>query len=168
MVGTVLHVFWNYLFIIYLDWGIEGIGYTASITFCIELIGNIIITHFQKDLKESLDVSFFNPDVFINVYEYIRLGIPGTSIMLLDWGSYEILAIFSGFIGVKNQAVQIIMLNIMLFMFNIPFGFQIAACSVIGQLIGANNLVQAQRAESFIFKFSAFICLCIFILLSFF
>ena len=102
--GTVLHVGWNFLFVIHLDFGVVGAGLAASITNLIILIGNIIATGYKKNLCEATNVSFCDRSVFRNTSEYLRIGVPGSIIMLFDWGCYQILSILSGYIGVKEQA----------------------------------------------------------------
>ena len=121
--GTILHLGWNYLFVIHLDFGVIGAGLAASITNFIILMGNIIATRFLKDLSEATSVSFFERSVFRNTGEYLKIGVPGSVIMLFDWGCYQILSVLSGYIGVKEQAAQIILWNIMTIMWQIPFGF---------------------------------------------
>ena len=52
-------------------------------------------------------------------------------------------------------------------MFNVVFGFQIATCSIIGQLIGANNIQLAKKVERLSFMFSSTVNFSIFMILSF-
>jgi len=52
-------------------------------------------------------------------------------------------------------------------MFNVVFGFQIATCSIIGQLIGANNIQLAKKIERLAFMFSTTVFFVIFMILSF-
>lgn len=59
------------------------------------------------------------------------------------------------------------MTNIVKVMFNVVFGFQIATCSIIGQLIGANNIRLAKKIERLSFMFSSTVNFTIFIILSF-
>lgn len=132
IVSTFLHIGWNYLFIIKLKLGVVGIGFTATLSNLFLLIGNIIMTHCCSDLKEALQVTICNKDVFNNLCEYLTLGVPGIFIMMSTWGSYEILNILSGFLGVKNQACQVILNNIKILLYNLPMGIQMAACGIIG------------------------------------
>ena len=100
--GTVLHVGWNFLFVIYLDYGVVGAGLSASITNFIIMTGNMLATIYQKDMTEATSVSFFDGRVFKNTGEYLKIGVPGSVIMQFDWGCYQILSVFSGYIGVKE------------------------------------------------------------------
>ena len=100
--GTVLHVGWNFLFVIYLDYGVVGAGLSASITNFIILVSNLLATIYQIDMAEATSVSFCDGRVFRNTSEYLKIGLPGSVIMIFDWGCYQILSIFSGYIGVKE------------------------------------------------------------------
>ena len=53
-------------------------------------------------------------------------------------------------------------------LFNIPFGFQLASCAIIGQLIGNNKLDQAIFADKVIFRFSIVLDLIVFTCVSYF
>lgn len=166
IIGTFLHILWNYLFIIKLKLGVIGIGYTATLSDLFLLLGNIFMTYLCSDLKDALKISICNKEVYKNICEYLKIGIPGIFIMMSAWGSYEILNILSGFLGVHNQACQVILCNIQILLFNIPFGIQISACGIIGRLIGASQLQQAQRSERVIFIFSFFLNILVFLLFS--
>lgn len=102
--GTVLHVGWNYLFVIHLNYGVVGAGMAASLTNYLILMGNVIATRYQKDLQEATKVPFFDRSVFRNTCEYLKIGAPSSVIMLFDWGCYQILSVMAGYIGVKEQA----------------------------------------------------------------
>ena len=52
IVVTIFHVLWSYLFLIYLDYGIKGIGVSSFITNLFGLILNIYYTEREKDETE--------------------------------------------------------------------------------------------------------------------
>lgn len=144
LVGTVLHAGWTFLFVKHLSYGAAGAGVAASITNLTILAGNLLVSRLQDSMKEALSVSCCDPAVFRNIGEYLRIGIPGSVIMIFDWGCYQILSLLSGYLGVKEQAAQIILWNTMSIMWQIPFGFQIASCAFVGQQIGAGELQKAK------------------------
>jgi Na+-driven multidrug efflux pump len=108
-----MHVAWNYLLVVKLDQGVIGTGIAACLTNAFILAGNIHVTNIQPSLKEALDVKLFDPKVFENIYQYLQIGFPSMVIMFLDWTSFQILSMLSGYIGVTEQACQIILWNIM-------------------------------------------------------
>ena len=83
-------------------------------------------------MKEANSVSICDREVYEDLGAYLVVGVPGTFIMMSDWGSYEVLNLLSGILGVHNQACQVILSNIQILMFNMPFGIQISTCGIIG------------------------------------
>ena len=68
------------------------------------------------------------------------------------------MGIFSGLIGVTDQAVNTVIITLIALMFMIPVGIQSAAAALIGEYIGAN---QMRIAKSY-FKLMSF---CVFFLI---
>ena len=56
----------------------------------------------------------------------------------------------AGFLGVVPQAANIIILNIGLLFFQIPYGIQSAGCALVGQQIGAAKIYEAKKYYKFI------------------
>ena len=54
------------------------------------------------------------------------------------------MGILSGLIDVNNQAVNTILVTLIAIMFMIPVGIQSAACALVGEQIGANQVVNAR------------------------
>lgn len=67
IVGTIMHVGWNYILVVKLGQGVIGTGIAACITNAFILAGNIHVTRIQPSLSEALDVKLFNPKVFENI-----------------------------------------------------------------------------------------------------
>ena len=44
---------------------------------------------------------------------YLKIGIPNMTIIVLDWTCFEISSLLAGILGVKEQAVNIILLNLL-------------------------------------------------------
>lgn len=101
-ISTFLHIGWNYLFIIKLNLGIIGVGCSASVSNLTQFLGNVYMTHHSSDMKEALKVSLCQKEVWQNFGQYLMIGIPGIVIMMMAWGSYEILNIMAGILGVHN------------------------------------------------------------------
>jgi Na+-driven multidrug efflux pump len=64
--------------------------------------------------------------------------------LCLEWWAFEAMVIMSGYIGVNEQAAQIILLNIVGLMFFLALGLQQAASSNIGHEIGRKNIEKAK------------------------
>jgi Na+-driven multidrug efflux pump len=63
-------------------------------------------------LKPANNISIFNKKVYSNIKEYLTIGIPNMIVLILDWTCFEISSIMAGLLGVNEQAVNIILLNL--------------------------------------------------------
>jgi Na+-driven multidrug efflux pump len=74
----------------------------ATITsFC-----NCFFTNLYCSRIKELESSFFWPtwtELTSDLPAYFKVGIPSAVMLMLDWGSFEILAIFSGLMGVAEN-----------------------------------------------------------------
>lgn len=123
--GTVLHVGWNCLFVLVLKWGVTGTGLAATLTNLLILIGNIIVTNRAAGLEDALAVKLCAPSVIqpSELKKQLRIGLPMMLIMFMDFTSFQVMTLFAGDLGVDQQACHIILLNILTFCYQIPFGF---------------------------------------------
>ena len=127
VVCTVLHILWNYIFVIYFDLEIIGTAIAMFITNFSILIGCIWITNHQWDLQEALRVKLDDPFVFKFMWDYWKMAIPTMAVLLLDFATFEVMTIFSGYFGVPEQAACVILMNIYSILYNVSVGFQTVA-----------------------------------------
>ena len=74
-----------------------------------------------------------------------------------EWWASEIFTLFSGIIGVRELAVMTIVNSVNYFLFQVALGLQEAASSLIGNCIGAGNVVLAKRFYRLMLKSSLII-----------
>ena len=55
------------------------------------------------------------------------------AIIVLDWGCFEITTLMAGYIGVNEQATQILLLNILYVLSQFPYGLQQSSSYLIGK-----------------------------------
>ena len=81
-----------------LNYGIYGTGLADFTTFSFRLILLVIFTKREKDL----DQTSVWPDkrTFQGLLDYIKIGIPSTFMVCLDWWAWELNLFFSGYFGV--------------------------------------------------------------------
>jgi multidrug resistance protein, MATE family len=65
-----------------------------------------------------------------------------------EWWAFELLAIFSGYISVASLAAEVVIINIVSFVFMMPLGISFAASSLTGNYIGQGNIPLAKRFAS--------------------
>ncbi len=61
---------------------------------------------------------------------------PSACMVCFEWWAFEILAIFSGYISVAALAAEVVIINIVSFIFMMPLGISFAASSLTGNYIG--------------------------------
>jgi len=123
--------------------GIEGIGYASSISNLSVYMSLIMYTHTTPSIQEAVQMP--NARTFQGLYEYLTLGVPLAMMLCLEWWAFEAMVLMSGYIGVDEQATQIILLNIIGLCFFLALGLQQAATSCIGHEIGVGNVAQAKK-----------------------
>ena len=74
----------------------------------------------------------------------MSLGIPSAMMLCLEWWAYEVMTLMSGYIGVKEQAAQIVLMNMIAFMFMFALGLSSAASTTVGHQIGRGDVVKAK------------------------
>ncbi len=67
------------------------------------------------------------------LWELVCISIPLIFSGMIDWGTFEIMIFTSGFFGVIDQAAQIIMMSIAMFLYDFSYGLNDAAAAIIGK-----------------------------------
>ena len=116
----------------------EGRVIGAAMAINLTYISNMIISDIwmlkSKDCAKTL--TKFDTSVFSGWGEYLRIGIPGAFMLCFEWWAFELLAIFAGYMGVVSLAAEIVIINIVAFVFMMPLGISFAASSLTGNFIG--------------------------------
>jgi len=87
-------------------------------------------------------------DAFTGISEFLRIALPSAVMVCLEWWSFELLILVSGFL--PNPKLEASMLSIcltsMAFLYNIPYGLSNAASTRISNELGAGNPEGARLA----------------------
>ena len=130
MVGTAFHGLWLYLFIIKFDMEIAGLAYANILSTSIIFALLMWFTYSQKELREA----WMLPDrrIFNGLGEYVALAIPMTIMICLDWWVWEFMILLSGYLGVIEQASQIIIMHLVALAYMVSIGFESSSCALVG------------------------------------
>lgn len=110
-ITIVLHFLWCYIFVVYLDYQVKGIGIATSITYSLNSLTVFLFSYCDKDLKEVLVMP--TRDAFTGLWNFWKIGIPSAALLCLDFWSFEIMMLLSGYLPTNETAVQVIIVNIM-------------------------------------------------------
>jgi MATE family multidrug resistance protein len=71
------------------------------------------------------------------LWEFFKLGVPGTVMLCSEWWAYEILTVFAGLLGSAQLACMAIILQTCALFYMIPLGLSVATASLVGNAMGA-------------------------------
>ena len=131
IVGIILHIGWCKYFVTVHHMGIVGIGYASTISNITVYVSLLIYSSCIPEISEAICMP--NKRTFSGIGQYLALGIPSAMMLCLEWWAYEIMTLMAGYIGVEVQAAQIVLMNIIAFMFMFALGLSTAACTTVGQ-----------------------------------
>lgn len=76
----------------------------------------------------------------------VRLGAPAAGQLLLEVGVFAVVGMFAGFLSPEAAAANAIILNIIAFIFMVPYGIGTAAAVRVGHAVGRRDPEGARRA----------------------
>ena len=153
IISLLIHIISLYIYVILLDFEIFGIAIATATTYSLDLIGLTLYVHFKKDLihKEAWKL----PSMFwlSKIPQFLKYGIPSCLMLLFEWWAFEIINIYSGWLGVEQLAAYVIMISVAVTMFLIPSGISICTTNLVGNYLGANkpNIAKKFSLASLIF-----------------
>ncbi|RLN62383.1 hypothetical protein BBJ28_00021788 [Nothophytophthora sp. Chile5] len=81
---------------------------------------------------------------------FLKLGVPGMFMMLLEWWSFEIMAAFVGWLPNSVVAISVhsVLVNVSTMAFNVFLGISVAANVLVGNYSGSNRPEHAKMAST--------------------
>ena len=137
-ITIVFHFFWCWLFITHLGWREAGAALATNITY----IGNMVICDIWCYSNADIRKTYTLPDkkMFEEIGTYLSIGIPGACMICFEWWVFELLAIFSGLMSVEALAAEVVIVNVVGFVFMIPLGTAYAASALTGVFLGEQKI----------------------------
>lgn len=137
-VSAPLNVLLNYLLVYNARIGIGFIGAPTAVAITFWLQAFLLFTYiWLVDDKDAW--SGFSRRAFSNWGPMIRLAIPGVVMILSEWAAFEVLSVFSSWLGTSQLAAQSILNTSSSILFQVPFAVSVATATRIGNLIGAGT-----------------------------
>ena len=135
-----IHLVSCYVLTIQLDCGVTGVAAATMVTCALNMTFLMCYSAFKLDCK--IDMMPSNVRSLLRASDLkVYLGISGPSIIMLcaEWWAYEALTLMATLINVQAVGSMAISYNYQQLIFQFPFGFQIGATAVIGNVIGEEN-----------------------------
>lgn len=126
-----------YIFVVELGLEVQGIGLATSLSNLVPQVLMLAFVSRDTDLEEARQT----PDrrTFSGLGQYMSIGLAAVTMVCLEWWSFEMLVLISGYISVTAQAAHVILITILASITTVGRGLNSAATAVIGKHIGAQN-----------------------------
>ena len=90
-------------------------------------------------------IFWYDRTIFYDLYTFLKIGVPGMLMLCFEWWAFELLAIFTGLIGVDELAAEVVIINLMTFIFMLPLGISYSASALTGNYLGEGKIHLAKR-----------------------
>ena len=97
---TALHFYWCHLFIVKYDMRERGAAAATNITYILNMVIADVWIRFKKNTDFKDMVFWYDSSVFQELCNYLKIGVPGMLMLCFEWWAFELLAIFTGLLGV--------------------------------------------------------------------
>ena len=165
-ITLVFHFLWCWLFISHLGMRETGAALASNITY----IGNMVICDIWCYSNADIRKTYAKPslDMIKDIGTYLKIGIPGACMICFEWWVFELLAIFSGLMSVDALAAEVIIVNVVGFVFMIPLGTAYAASALTGVFLGEQKIDKAKKYSRYCLVFIIFITVIVLIIMTIF
>lgn len=145
IVTTVLHFGWCQLFITKLNLREYGAALATNITYILNMIIADIWIRILSDTEFKNMIFCYDKTMFSDLIKYLRIGISGMLMLCFEWWAFELLAIFTGLLGVDQLAAEVVIINMITFIFMLPLGISYTASALTGNFVGEKKIDMAKR-----------------------
>lgn len=142
MLTNVLHICLCQYFVIKMGMGLQGIGMAFSISSAFNFLGMNVYPFFVQETREAMRLPTI--EVLQDLSGYLQKGLPLMMMVCFEWWCFDIILIFTGFLGVAEQAAQTVFMNVSVVFFCPALGLQTAVSCKIGNEIGRQNVEKAK------------------------
>ena len=163
--GTLaLHLIICYFFVVKWGWGASGAAMATNITYIL----NLVLCEVWILRVPEIRKTYAWPDrqSFQKLGSYLKIGIPGALMLCFEWWAFELLALFSGLMGVEALAAEVVVINMVTFVFMIPLGCSYAASALTGFFLGEGKIAQAKKYAMLTLVFNSMVTLVLIVIMS--
>jgi len=116
----------------------------AAVATNITYIANMVITDIW--CYRNLDTwAMPTREMFNDIGSYLKVGISGMLMLCFEWWAFELLAIFSGLLSVEALAAEVVVINLVTFIFMVPLGISYSASALTGYFIAKRDFERARK-----------------------
>ena len=132
------------------QWGwlsVRSVAILEGLTYTLEFF--VLYYFWRRSIKEMeyKPLPMFQ-GAFKNWTEHFELGLPSAVMTGCEFWIYEAMAIFAGFLGVVPLGTIVIVNSMCSAFYEIGTGLSLAISSMIGRLLGAENVNEAKKVAA--------------------
>lgn len=132
-----------------------GAALATNITYVLNMVLCELACYQKPEIRRCL--VWPDASAFQGLKGYLKIGIPGALMLCFEWWCFELLAIFSGLISVEALAAEVVVVNLVTFIFMIPLGTSYAASALTGYFLGEGKIEEAKRYSRLAIVFNVII-----------
>lgn len=121
-----------------------GAAIATNITYILNMIIADLWIRWRKDSDYEHMIFCYDRTCYQELGPYLRIGVMGMLMLCFEWWAFELLAIFTGLLGVKDLAAEVVIINMVTFIFMLPLGISYAASALTGNFLGENKVKVAK------------------------
>lgn len=148
LVSVPFHYLWCYIFVVYFDLELVGIGIAGAVSLGIQNLFLQVYTYFSEELKYTATI--FSPQVYKKeeFKQFVKVAMPSVFMFWINWWIWEVIVLITGTISVDDQATHILTMNIYSLFMNWSFGFNQSTCTLVGKRLGQRDVEGAKRVST--------------------
>lgn len=133
----------------------RGAAAATNLTYILNMVISDAIIRYKKDEWFKDMVFFYDYTVLKDLKNYLKIGIPGMLMLCFEWWCFELLAIFTGLLGVGELAAEVVIINMIAFIFMLPLGISYSASALTGNYLGEGKINLAKKFAQMVVLFDA-------------
>lgn len=125
--------------------GLIGASLSTCITYFLNLIVGTAVVTLRSGIVHPESWHWFNADSFRNFCEFLKYGVPATLMLCFEWWCFEVLSLLAGMLSVNELAANVVLFNLISFLYQNALGMSFAISNLVGNNIGGRRPVTARR-----------------------
>ena len=94
-ITTACHIFWCYIFVVRLDWGVAGGAWAITLTYFLDFILLYMAAFICEETRETVCIDLKTS--FQGWREYMSIALPSIMQLMCKWWYFELNTLIAGF-----------------------------------------------------------------------
>jgi len=157
-----VHILFCWITVNNYGWAVRGVAIATNITFILNFVLVFGACLWVKQTKQCFHS--VEKETYGRLWSYFKLGVPTAAMSCMDIWAFSVLTLIAHYLGVVENAGQVILLNVLSILYSIPMGFASGSCALVGRNIGkgkvSNAKMYAKQALFLVIVVSLIPCAC--------